>query len=552
MIEHLPFSGVASRGDTGEWQVLDHVSALVDKSLVQADETRGSTRYRLLETVRHYAAEHLALRPGAELDETRVAHRDHYLALVETAATHLRGPDEAAWLDQLNAEFDNIRAALAFSVADPDSAEPGLRLAAGLRWFCTMRGHGGEVLAALKLLLDRPDAGLPTRARARALTASCHLLNHFGDDSTIPSLAGEAISIARDLADNAVTADALSQLCWFKLERGDLPGAGTQIDEAVELARTTQDPRLIADLLGRRAVFRGEAGDLDAALADNQEALTLSRLAGDNYRIALTLANLGVYELAAREPGAARRHLQEASAIADNLGYTNMSVGLQQNLGLVELIDADPRGARPHFLNSLDTARATGTRSSYFHAALLGLALAAGADDDPAVAATLHGIADKHYEQAGRVFEATEGALRDRDHAQLRARLGDAAFDAAYARGRTLSQADAIALATAAAEADRGLADTATVAVGRVAADGTAGLLSERERDIVALVAGGATDAQIAERLFLSVNTVRSHLERIRDKTGARRRAELARYAVQAGIGPVTPESESRPVPGPA
>jgi predicted ATPase/class 3 adenylate cyclase/DNA-binding CsgD family transcriptional regulator/Tfp pilus assembly protein PilF len=541
---------VTAADDSGAWQVLDHLSALVDKSLVQADETGGSTRYRLLETVRQYAAEHLALRAVAELGGTRLAHREYYLTVVETAAMQLRGPDEAAWLDRLKAEFDNIRAALAFSVADPDTAEPGLRLATGLRWFCTMRGHGGEILAALKVLLERPDALLPTRARA--LTVSCHLLNHFGDDSAIPSLAGEAISIARDLNDNAVAADALSQLCWFRFERGDLPAAQAQIDEAVELARTTEDPRLVADLLGRRAVFKGEAGDLDAAVADNQEALTLSRMAGDNYRIAVTLANLGVYELAAGEPGAARRHLQEANTLADNLGYLNMSVGLQQNLGLVELIDADPRNARRHFLNSLDTARATGHKGSYFHAALLGLALAAGADDDPAVAATLHGIADEHYERAGRAFEATEGTLRDRDHARLRARLGDAAFEAAYAHGRTLSQADAIALATAAAGADPGPASAATAAAGRATADGAAGLLSERETDIVALVAGGATDAQIAERLFLSVNTVRSHLERIRDKTGARRRAELARFAVQARIEPVAPAPESRPAPGPA
>jgi len=278
-------------------------------------------------------------------------------------------------------------------------------------------------------------------------------------------------------------------------------------------------------------------------LADNQEALTLSRMAGDNYRIALTLANLGVYELAAREPGAARRHLQEAITLADNLGYVNMSVGLHQNLGLVDLIDADPRNARRHFLNSLDTARATGTKSSYFHAALLGLALAAGADGDPAVAATLHGIADEHYERAGRAFETAEGALRDRDHAQLRARLGDAAFEAAYARGRTLTLAEAIALATAAAGPDPEAASTGSIPGAQAAPHGSADLLSEREREIVALLAGGATDAQIARQLYLSVNTVRSHLERIRDKTGARRRTDLARYAIQADIAPVAPSA---------
>ncbi len=533
---------VASAGDTGEWLVLDRLAALVDKSLVQAVEVDGSTRYRLLETVRQYAAERLALRAGAELNETRAAHRDHYLALVEAAATHLRGRDEAVWLDRLEVEFDNIRAALALSVADPGSAEPGLRLAAGLRWFCQTRGHAGEVLEALNVLLERPDARTPTRTRARALTVSCHLLNHFGDDSPVPSLADEAIRIARGLADAAVAADALAQLCWFRFERGDLPAARARIDEAVDLARTTGEHPLIADLLGRRAVFKGEAGDLDAAFADNQEVLTLSRAAGDNYRLALTLANLGVYELAAGELGAARAHLQEATTLADNLGYQNMSVGLLQNLGLVDLVDADPGNARRLFLGSLDTARITGVKSSYVHAALLGLALAAGADGDPAVAATLHGVADEQYEQAGRVFEAAEGGLRDRDHARLRTRLGDAAFEAAYRHGRTLSQADAIALATAAAEPDRRVASTVSVAAaGQGTADRSARPLSDREREILALLAGGATDAQIADRLFLSINTVRSHLERIRDKTGARRRTELARYAMQAGIESVTP-----------
>src|SRR5439155_13905294 len=95
---------VTSQGDAGEWQVLERLAALVDKSLVQAEEVHGATLYRLLETVRHYAAERLAVRPGLELDQTRAAHRDYYLALVETADAHLRGRDEAVWLDRLEAE----------------------------------------------------------------------------------------------------------------------------------------------------------------------------------------------------------------------------------------------------------------------------------------------------------------------------------------------------------------------------------------------------------------------------------------------------------------
>ena len=530
---------VTSAGEAGEWQVLDHLAALVGKSLVQADEISGSTRYRLLETVRHYAAERLARRSGPELDQTRAVHRDYYLALVETADTHLRGPDEAAWLDRIEAEFDNIRAALAFSLADPASAEPGLRLAAGLHRFCNMRGHGGEILQALSVLLERPDAQAPTRTRARALTVTCHLLDFFGGDAAPSSMADEALRIARALADDAVAADAVAQLCWLSFEHGDLPAALARIDDAVGLARRAADPRLVAYVLSRRAVFNSEAGNLDAAFADNQEAIALSRAAGDNYRLATTLANLAIDEHATGKLRMARAHLQEASTLADNLGYQNLSAGLHQNLGLVDLVDGNPRHARRHFLDSLDTARITGF-TSYVHGALLGLALAAGADRDPAAAATLHGVADEQRELGGRAFQALEAGLRDRDHARLRATLGKTAFEAAYARGRTLSQADAIALATAVAGPDPGVAPAGTVpAASQATAEDSAGLLSDRERDIVALLAGGASDAQIARHLYLSVNTVRSHLERIRDKTGARRRTELVRYAIQVGIDPV-------------
>jgi len=152
---------------------------------------------------------------------------------------------------------------------------------------------------------------------------------------------------------------------------------------------------------------------------------------------------------------------------------------LRQNLGLVDLLDADPRTARRHFLDSLHTAQLTGVKS-YVPGALLGLALAAGADGDPSIAATLHGIADEHYEQAGRGFEAIEAGLRDRDHAWLRAKLGDAAFEATYRQGRTLSQADAIALATTGTEPDPGAVPAITVPAGQPAPDGSAGLLSEK------------------------------------------------------------------------
>jgi non-specific serine/threonine protein kinase len=288
-------------------------------------------------------------------------------------------------------------------------------------------------------------------------------------------------------------------------------------------------------------VFKAETGDLDASLADYQEVLSLARASGDNYTLAVTLVNLGVDQVVAGEFPAALAYLQDALRVADAHGYQHLSAAAEMNLGFAYLMNGDAASARRLLVGVLDRARAT-SEMTWVHSALLGLALAAGADAEPAVAATLHSAADLQYEQAGQAFDAKESKMRTRDHARLRDALGEAAFDAAYQHGRTLSQADAIALALSTARPDPGPAASVTVPAARHApADRPAGLLSAREREIIALLAGGASNAKIAETLFVTPNTVRTHLDRIRDKTGARNRAELTRYAIQAGIEPVDP-----------
>jgi predicted ATPase/class 3 adenylate cyclase/DNA-binding CsgD family transcriptional regulator len=532
---------VTADGDVAEWQVLDLLAALVGKSLVQAEIIHGSTRYRLLETVRLYAAERLALRAGSDLPDVRVAHRDHYLSLVETAAPRLRGPDEDRWLDQIEADFDNIRAALAFSIADPGSAEPGLRLAAGLRTFVFSRGHSGEVIEALGALLRRPDARQPTRSLAVALVTNCKLLTHFDRTPDIPSMAEEAIKIARGLADDALAADALAALNWFSFLQGDLSAALARADEAVALARAAGNPLRLVVALGHRAVFKAETGDLDASLTDYQEVLILARASGDTYTLAVTLVNLGVDQVVAGEFATALAYLQDALRVADAHGYRHLSAAAEMNLGFAHLMNGDAASARSLLVGVLDRAQAT-SEMTWEDSALLGLALAAGADGEPTVAAILHGAADHQYEQAGQAFDAKESKMRASDHVRLCDALGEAAFHTAYQRGRTLSRADAIALALSTAQPDPVPAAAVTgPAARRAPADSPAGPLSARERQIMALLAGGASNAKIAQTLFVTPNTVRTHLDRIRDKTGARNRAELTRYAMQAGIEPVVP-----------
>jgi non-specific serine/threonine protein kinase len=354
-------------------------------------------------------------------------------------------------------------------------------------------------------------------------------------------MAEEAITIARGLADDFVAGDALCALCWFTFLAGDLPAALTLIDEAVALARSAGNPHLLTTALGHRAAFKGEAGDLDAAATDQQEVRALALAAGDNYYLVLSLLNLGIDQVAAGEIRAGIAYLQEALGVAEAHGYQHPAAGIAVSLGFAYLIDEDAASARRPLIGVLDAARATGEKT-FAHIAVLGLALAVGADGDPTVAATLHGAADCQYERAGQAFDPLDLRLRTSDHARLRDALGEAAFDAAYQHGRTLSQADAIALALSTARPDPGPAASATVpAASHAPADRPASLLSAREREIIALLAGGASNAKIAETLFVTPNTVRTHLDRIRDKTGARNRAELTRYAIQAGIEPVVP-----------
>jgi non-specific serine/threonine protein kinase len=288
-------------------------------------------------------------------------------------------------------------------------------------------------------------------------------------------------------------------------------------------------------------VFKAESGDLGASLADYQEVLSLARAIGDDYTLAVTLVNLGIDQVVAEDFPAALAYLQDALTVADAHGYQHLSAAAEMNLGFAYLMNGDPASARRLLVGVLDRARAA-SETTWVHGALLGLALAAGADADPAVAATLHGAADHQYQQAGQAFDAKESKMRASNHAWLRDALGEAAFDAAYQLGRTLSQADAIALALSTAQPDPGPAPAAAVpAARRAPGDSPAGPLSARERQIVALLAGGAGNAKIAQTLFVTPNTVRTHLDRIRGKTGARNRAELTRYAIEAGIEPVVP-----------
>ena len=187
-----------------------------------------------------------ALGPAAA-DAARTAHRDYYLALAEAAAPRLMEPDQAAWLDRLDTELGNLRAAIAVSLAEPDPM-PGLRLAALLRVYWLARGRVAEGTAVLRALLDAPAAQEATLPRAQALAAAADLLLITGGYATADRYCEEALGIARAAGDDYLVADLLYERAWALVSQGQTGAALPLIEQGLGLARRLGEPHLTARL----------------------------------------------------------------------------------------------------------------------------------------------------------------------------------------------------------------------------------------------------------------------------------------------------------------
>jgi non-specific serine/threonine protein kinase len=520
---------VASGPEMPAAEVLGLLGALVDKSLVQFDHSGiGPGRYRLLETVRQYAAGQLDAQGPAAARAARIAHRDYYLALAEAAAPQLRAADQAQWLDRLDAELGNLRAAVAVSQTQPDPV-PGMRLAASLRDFWKARGHAAEGADALRALLDAPAAQEATLPRARALTAAADLLEKTGGFAVAEHYCREALAIARTAGDSYLVADLQHERAWVLLRQGQSSAALPFIESGLGLARRIGEPYLTGRLLSARSLAAGIAGDNRGAIRDAAESLRLFGQVGDRLQAGAELGNLGYYELSAGDLDAARRHLAESLGIARALNDRHVIVYETFNLGLAEYLDGLPGAAEALFAESFYLARRMGMRSSTAYA-MVGLALAGHGGADAGWSAQLHGAADEALADLGETIAPLEGRVADRDRQRLRAVLGDEAFEAEYATGRTLDVAQVLAAIRA---EDTG----APVNQRDGAGSGEAvTVLTPRELDVLKLVAQGLSNPDIARRLVLSEHTVHRHLANILRKLNLSSRAAAATWGVRTGL----------------
>jgi predicted ATPase/class 3 adenylate cyclase/Tfp pilus assembly protein PilF len=400
-----------------EWEVLDLLTSLGDKSLVVAEQQRASTRYRLLA---------------------------YYLALAERAEPQLTGPEQQAWLERLEAEHDNLRAALEFSDWKGGESGFGLRLAGALFRFWDVRGHLAEGRERLGRALARDGAGDATR-RAKALIAAGNLACNLGDYEAAQSLFEESLAIRRELGDRSGIAASLLNLGSLAWRQGDFGAARARIEESLVIRRELGDPRGVALALANLGTLANSQGDYGAARALYEEGLVIQRGLGDRSSIALSLNNLGAVALSQGDYGAARVVVEESLVIRRELGDRQGVADSLFNLGNVACRQGDLGAARTLYAESLVVLREIGDREGLADS-LEGTASAAAECADPLLAARLWGAAERLREELGAPLTADERPHYERATAAARAGRG-VAFDRAWQEGCAMSLEQAVALA---------------------------------------------------------------------------------------------------------
>jgi predicted ATPase/DNA-binding CsgD family transcriptional regulator/DNA-binding XRE family transcriptional regulator len=469
--------------------VLEGIASLVDQSLLQPISTAnmGDPRFTMLETVREYGLERLA--ESGEEDAVRRALATWCIHLVERAEPYMYGPDAPTWLARLDAERDNLRAALDWTM-DRREAEFALRLAGDSFWLW-LRRHPAEGRAWLERALAlTPDVA--TAARARALFALGTLAFWVeADHPQAQRIMEESLTIYRRLGERRGEAEALFHLGHQMWAAGDLDKATVLSDEGAAIAREIGAVDISSSVLVTCGLIAGDRGVPEQAERLLEEGLAGFRRLGFTWSVAWNLFHLA---------DLARRH----GAITSALARYAESAKLWYEDG--------------------DTWATV--------VALRGAAMAAADAKRFEAAAHLFGATEAQGEAVGLPVGPADRAAYDRVVADVRSALGEADCLSAWSVGRALTVDDIIQEAATLAT------DLATPPISPAATvrSSLPGGLSEREVEVLRLVAQGLTNAEVAAQLYLSPRTVEAHLRRIYDKLGTSSRAAAVRFALEHGL----------------
>ncbi len=328
---------------------LDALSGLIDKSLVQVTSApEAAPRYALLETTRRYALAHLA-QQGAEVT-TRARHAATYLTLAEAAEPELFRAEQKTWLQRLEAEHPNLRAALRWAIDTKDS-ETALRFGAALWLFWSMRGYVHEGRQWLEATL--PLAGGPASARARAVNGLAALVWSQGEYETAWQLLEESLALARALGDEVGVARTLNNLGVIASNQTDYGRARPMLTESLALQQKLGNRPAAARTLNNLGVIAQNQADYAQAHTFYTESLRLQRELDDPAGVARVLNNLGEVAYNEGDLNTAQAYYEESRTIRQTLGEQSDIGGVIHNLGELALARGDLAAAEAAFTESL-------------------------------------------------------------------------------------------------------------------------------------------------------------------------------------------------------
>jgi len=515
---------VGAGGDVEEGEVLDLLSELVDKSLVVARERQESgVRYRMLEPIRQYARE--KLEEGGEGEEARRRHATFFLALAEEAEPRLRGPEDVEWLERLETEHDNLRAALSWTLERGD-AELALCLGGALGIFWHTHGHQGEGRKWLEAALAKDDRASEA-ARLKALEALFWLTYDQSDLDRAEAVAQEGLKLSNEAeVEGSLAASFRTMLAGPTWVRGDYEGAKELLEESLALSREADDKVKIVDALLQLGGVTDAQGDRAQAKEIYEEGIALCREVDYTYRLPDFLYSLGYMLLLEGDYERAAALNEEAATLFRERGYKGNLQYALDNLGWVALLQGDHERARGYYEKSLVLRKELGDKMIASES-LEGLTCISAAEGEAERAARLFGAGEALREAVGYPHTPEEDAWREPYLDTTRSRLGEAAWEGALAQGQAMEVEAAIEYALSEGEP--------SVPTPSSTPEHPGGLTS-REVEVLGLVATGLTNAQVAKELFLSPRTVQRHLNSIYRKLGVSSRTAATRFAIEHGL----------------
>jgi predicted ATPase/class 3 adenylate cyclase len=315
-----------------EFDTLDGLTALIDKSLLRQVETKdiksgisreGEPRFVMFETIREFALERL--QTSNDWPATRQRHADFFLKLAEEAEPELTGPKQAYWLNILEREHDNLRTVFSW-IEETGQTDYGLRLGAAIWRFWIVRGHMAEGRERLAALLALPGAAKPTRERAKVLNAIGTIRHEVGEYITARPLLEESLEIWRELGDKKGMATVINNLGWIAAQLGELISASELSGESLTLHAELGNKRGMAVAFNNLSIVAFVQADFSRAFSLQEKSLSLRREIGDERGVAYATAILGWFEVVQGNYGKAASLLEVARGKLRELG-DNMIMG---------------------------------------------------------------------------------------------------------------------------------------------------------------------------------------------------------------------------------